>query len=52
MPEDMFNYEISFEKMKKKDGICFISKLNEFPQMKSIEKTRRRKLTRTLKRLK
>jgi len=37
MTEDMFNYEISFEKMKKKDGICFISKLNEFPQMKSIE---------------
>ena len=37
MTEDMFNYEISFEKMKKKDGICFITKLNEFPQMKSIE---------------
>jgi len=37
MTEDMFNYEISFEKMNKKDGICFISKLNEFPQMKSIE---------------
>lgn len=37
MTEDMFNYEISFDKMKKKDGICFISKLNEFPQMKSIE---------------
>jgi hypothetical protein len=36
MTEDMFNYEISFEKMKKKDGICFITKLNEFPQMKSI----------------
>jgi len=35
--EDIFNYDLSFEMMKKKDGTSFISKLNEFPQMKSIE---------------
>jgi len=36
--DDIFNYDITFEKMKKKDDIIFLNKLNDYPQMISIEK--------------